>query len=386
VKIILISYFFSSQYETGGIRTQKFVKYLPGLGIEPIVLTRRVEHPFPFQGRCIFLRTLAIHWPFHLEYFTWIPSLLWTCVKLIKRERIEVLLFSCGPFPVAAVGVVLKKLFKVKLILDYRDYWTPSPYISKVSTFHRWVNHWLRPLERWILKATDRLILIQKEMEEHYLTSFPFLKDRTETIFNGFDEDDIPTAPGGGLGKFTLLYLGNLHLDLNPNYPKLFLESIKQLKNEGLLGDSNFQAMVVGERFDEFKKRIQSMGLSGIVKVLDRLPHSEAVHFLMQARLLLLIVETEGIITSKIFEYLASGTPILALIRPGELMDLIQEFSPESTVIVAYDSDEITRGVRKYLSSQGPRPESKGASERFRGAFNRRELTRQLANVIHTLA
>ncbi len=112
LKVILISYYFSSRYETGGIRAQQFAKYLPHFGVEPIVITRKVKDPHPYHGRCIALRTLPIHWPLHLESITWMPGLLWACLKLIKHEKVSCLVISCGPFPVAGVVLYLKKWFK----------------------------------------------------------------------------------------------------------------------------------------------------------------------------------------------------------------------------------------------------------------------------------
>ena len=382
LKIILISYYFSSKYETGGIRAQKFAKYLPAFGVEPLVVTRKVTDHYPFQGKCFFVRTLPIHWPFHLESFTWIPGLFWTCLKLIRKEKIDALLFCCGPFPVVIVGVFLKRLFGVKLVLDYRDYWTPSPYVSRISRFHRHLNRVLMPLERWFLRYTDRLILVQREMETKYLYEFPFLKGKTETIFNGFDEEDLSGGLEEEFEKRTLLHLGNLHLDLNPTYPMLLLKGLQKLKTEKVLTESNFEVVVVGEQFEAFNEKVRELGLSGIVSNLERLPHSEAIPYLKRAHVLLIVVETEGIMTSKIFEYLAVGKPVFALIKPGELMELIQEFSPASIIVTSYDLDEIVKGIERCIAWKADGSERDGSHERFRNEYNRRALTKQLTKVL----
>jgi glycosyltransferase involved in cell wall biosynthesis len=387
-KIILISYFFSSKYETGGIRVQKFAKYLPCFGMEPIVITRKIKDPFLFEGRCISLRTLPIHWPFHLESFTWMPGLLWACLNLIKNEKVKVLVFSCGPFPMVVVGVILKKLFNVKLILDYRDYWTLSPQIPKMSGFRRFVNQLLKPLEAWVLKFTDRLILARRKMESDYICHLPFLDGKTETIFNGFDEDDIPKIADEGskyFSKFTVLYLGNLHLDLNLNYPVLFLEGLQRMKVKNLLDESNFQFLIVGENSKALSGKVMELGLSGIVKTLGKLPHSEGLHYLSRSHLLLLLNETEAIFPSKSFEYLATGKPILALTKPGELMDLIREFSPHSKIITSYQTEEIVKGIERSLQGKVCYSEGRELTERFRREFNRKELTRRLVKVLMDL-
>ncbi len=384
-KILIISYYFSSAYETGGIRAQKFVKYLPHFDFEPIVITKKRKNPYPFKGRMISLRTLPINKPFHLESLTWLPGLFFTCLRLIRKEQIGIVIFSCGPFSSALIGLILKALFNIILVLDYRDYWTISPYIEKVPKFNRSLNRLQKPFEKMLLRFADKLVVIQQTMQEKYMRAFPFLKGKVQTIFNGFDTEDVPKTKEDGFDKFTLLYLGNLHLDLNMNYPMLFLENLQKLKAGKLVDESNFQMFIVGERFNAFEERIQELGLAGIVKTLGRLPHSEAVLFLMRSHLLLLMVETEGIITSKIFEYLASGKPILALIKPGELMDLIQEFSPGSTIVTSYDSKEIKKVIQECFHGDRCHWEPRDDIERFRSAFNRRELTRQLVEILNGL-
>ena len=161
-KIIFVSYYFSSQYETGGIRAQNFVKYLPQYGFEPIVITKRRTNPYEFRGRVSSIKTIRANWPFHLEAFTWLPGLFITCMRVIKNEKIKILFFSCGPFSAALVGMLLKKCFNVKLIVDYRDYWTISPYLFRIARFNRLLNLIQKPLEKWLLKSTDKSLILSK--------------------------------------------------------------------------------------------------------------------------------------------------------------------------------------------------------------------------------
>ncbi len=384
-KVAIISYYFSSPYETGGIRIQKFVRYLPLFGIEPIVITRKRANSYPFGGRMTSLRTLPINRPFHFEAFTWLPRLFLACLRLIEEEKVHFLVISCGPFSSALVGALLRRLFHIKLILDFRDYWTISPYISKVKLFNRLLNELQKPIEKWILRSADKLIVIQETMERRYLEKFPFLKGKTKTIFNGFDEEDILNTNCELFNKLTLLHLGNLHLDLNPRYPMVFLKSIQKMKDEELITESNFQVLIVGERFKIFEREVQALGLSAIVKTLDRVSHEEATEYLKKSHLLLLIVETEGIMTSKIFEYLATGKPILALIQTGELMDFIQAFSSNSFIVTEPSSEEITRAIRKCFRYYSSKAYQKERPKEFIENFNRRELTRQLAETLDAM-
>jgi len=86
--------------------------------------------------------------------------------------------------------------------------------------------------------------------------------------------------------------------------------------------------------------------------------------------------------TSKIFEYLATGKPILALIKAGELMNLIQNFSSCSYIVAEPDLQETIRGIRECFRYCLSRIDLKERDKKFLRDFNRRELTRQLAEII----
>lgn len=269
------------------------------------------------------------------------------------------------------------------MVLDYRDYWTISPYLRKIPRFNRFLNLLQKPLEKMLLRSADRLITIQETMEEKYENIFPFLKGKVNTIFNGFDASDFSGDGHGLFEKFTLLHLGNIHLDLNPSYPLMFLQCLKKMKDEGTIHESSFQVLLVGEPFEFLDRKVQEMGLSEIVRSLGRLPHEEAIVFLKKSHLLLLIVETEGIMTSKVFEYLATGKPVLAMIKEGEIKKFIETYSANSYPFTNPDVEQLIKAVKDCRDNYSLR--NHAADESFKTIYNRENQTKQLANCLNGL-
>jgi len=304
-------------------------------------------------------------------------------VRLIRSEKIRILFFSCGPFSAALIGILLRKVFKVKLVLDFRDYWTISPYLPKIPRFNQFLNIFQKPLERMLLKSTDRLITIQKTMEESYEKTFPFLTGRVGTIFNGFEKEDVSGPDHKLFEKFTILHLGNIHMDLNPFYPLIFLDSLQKMRDEKTIDESFFQVLLIGEKFEFVSRKIQALGLSGIVRNIERLPHKEALVFLKRSHLLLLITETEGIMTSKIFEYIATGKPILALIKEGEIKDLIVKYSKHSYPLIRPNIEQLVKAIKDCMENYSYRSNVPGES--FLAIYNRENQTKQLVMVLNEL-
>src|SRR5690606_38460634 len=62
---------------------------------------------------------------------------------------------------------------------------------------------------------------------------------------------------------------------------------------------------------------VRDLRLEGVVKIIGQVPRSEAVEAQQASDILLLIesesVEAKGVLTGKLFEYIASGRPILSI-------------------------------------------------------------------------
>ena len=121
----------------GGSRFAKFVRHLPRLGYEPIVLTIRMGrngangappgedlriyrtwglYKSPFR---VFSKLFhAWSWTVYCErlffipdlFVTWLPSALWTGYRLIRDEGIDVLRHHLAPESAHLAGLLLKRL------------------------------------------------------------------------------------------------------------------------------------------------------------------------------------------------------------------------------------------------------------------------------------
>ena len=98
--------------------------------------------------------------------------------------------------------------------------------------------------------------------------------------------------------------------------------------------------------------------LEGNTEFIPYAPHNEAIKYMLNSDLLLLIIpkteQNKGILTGKLFEYIASRRPIL-FIGPidGDAALILSEF--ENVVLLDYTDDidlnEITRKLVKQKSN-----------------------------------
>ncbi|MGQ9645224.1 MAG: glycosyltransferase [Thermodesulfobacteriota bacterium] len=380
--ILVVNFFHSSEERVGSLRTQGFVRYLPQFGWKPRVITK-----FSFnnkQGRvyktanssAFYAPSIPINKPLHLEVFTWIPFMLAKAVGLLRRDPISILLISCPPFHPALVGVLLKRWFDLRLVVDYRDAWGLNPYYETMSRFHRWILKRDRPLERFLLRHADLLVVSHQTMKEKHIRCFPFLSNRVEVVYNGFDQDEIGGEHEPLFPRFTILHLGDFYAKRKTRDPTLFLSALQKFISRGKIPPEKLEVLFLGERYEQIERAISNFGLSPYVSCRERVSHPEAMRYLRKSHLLLLI-EQMDVMTTKIFEYLATGKPILALIKEGEIKDFLEKYSENSYVLTNPDVHEtmmaVTECFENYKSHQA------NPNRSFLSNFDRRNQTRRLA-------
>ena len=84
--------------------------------------------PYPLQKNTVFSKFFNKIWLNYLcivdPYIGWlIPSIL-TSFKVIKKNKIKTVIVTGPPFSPVLIALIQKFLFKIKLIIDYRDPWS----------------------------------------------------------------------------------------------------------------------------------------------------------------------------------------------------------------------------------------------------------------------
>ena len=384
--LLIISFFHSSQHDVGAIRTQRFAHYLPTFGWRPYILTkllptRNTRQAFMESDATFYVPTLSLNKPFHLESLIWTPLMLKKAVKIMKRVPMKVVLISCPPFHQAIAGVLLKKWFGTKLVVDYRDAWGLNPYRHHLNMLQRFIFQVDRFMEHYLLRNTHLLVVSHQEMKDRYLRQYGFLRDKIEVIYNGFDPERIEPGRGALFPEFTILHLGDFYAKQKTRDPSLFLSALQGVILEKKIPSNRLRVLFIGERYREIEEVIAHKGLSAHVTYLDRVPHNVAMEYLNKSHVLLLI-ETLDVMTTKVYEYLATGKPMFCLVRQGgELEGFIRKYSP-GAYILANDVDRIKVAIESCYEAYQTGHYRPFVNDQFRILFSRQEQTRHLSELL----
>ena len=228
--------------------------------------------------------------------------------QYIKNEKIETIITTGPPHSLHLIGLQLKKQLGVKWLADFRDPWTSIGYHKQLRlTKKSEIKHKL--LERQVLTGADQVIVTSFNTKEEFknITNKPI-----QVITNGYD---IQTTEKTELdSKFSMSHIGSL---LSKRNPEVLWNVINDIIQENDDFSLDLQLNFVGLISDNVLESIEKYNLSNYVNNVGYVSHKEAINYQKKSQLLLLIEidseDTKCIIPGKLFEYMVSNRPIIAL-------------------------------------------------------------------------
>ena len=255
--------------------------------------------------------------------------------KIIEEHSISTIITTSPPHSTQLIGLALKRELGVNWIADLRDPWTDIFYYKDL--LHLPIRAKKdKKLETAVLENADQVITVSKAIKTLFSTKLSSNSDKIHVIPNGFDPNDFTSKEEQKNELFTLGYIGSLTEEYSP---KALFEALKKLKEK-----YTFRIKFVGNISPGIKAIIHENDLDSHCTFKDRLAHDEAVKEMQSSDALLLfipkVVNNEGILTGKIFEYIATKKPVIGIgPENGDAAEILLPFS--SSKMFDYSSSEI---------------------------------------------
>jgi len=251
--------------------------------------------------------------------------------ELIAIENFNAIITSSPPHSSQLIGLKLKQETGLPWIADLRDPWTDIYYYKELM--HLGFARKKDALyEKMVLEKADHIITVGEDIKRIFLKKSIILhENKFHVIPNGYDENDFSFIPSPSSNQFIITYTGTLAANYGiENFIHVVAEIIKENK------DINFLIRFVGEIASTVKERISNNGLDENVIYINHVPHKDSIVFMLNTTVLLLAIpkikNNEGIVTGKIFEYLASRKPIICIgPEHGDASKIINECSAGMT-------------------------------------------------------
>tara|TARA_B100001123_G_C15263417_1_gene1007474 strand:- start:278 stop:1543 length:1266 start_codon:yes stop_codon:yes gene_type:complete len=413
-KVLVITYYWPPSGGPGVQRVLKFCKYLPEFGWEPIVLTvKDGEYPNidislekeaeelgikviktntyePFTAYKWLTRKKSLpsyelnksnsgffsmlsKW-IRMNYFIpdarkgWIPYGVKAGKELLNNENIDIIFSSGPPHSLHFIAKKLKEISKIPWVADFRDPWTDLFYYDTHKRGTRALNKDAE-MEKEILNSADFVTTVSNGTKELLSTKVEDLN--SHVIHNGFDPEDFTDIdiPNKNDGTKIITYIGSMS---ESQVSEAFFRAVSDLIHKD---GEKIKIRFIGNMHQRALDLIKEYNLESYTDQLGYINHCEVIIKLFESDLLLLVIpntkQSKLILTGKLYEYLKSEKPILAIANlKGDAAKIIDQTRSGSV----YQYDDV-KGIKTFIS------QNEYQKPIHIDQFSRRELTNELERI-----
>lgn len=419
-KVLIISFAFLEQEASGSTRIRGLAKFLPEFGWDPKILTikfpgksdpgfnivetfyenklKKLKENLGFEtteavkdqlglpaykNKKLFIDYIYYFWN---EIFcypdlenNWYKFAVDAGKKLLENENFDAIISSSTPITSHLIAKTLKNKYRIPWIADFRDLWTQNHYYSH-TPIRRLIE---RKLEIKTLARADALVTIS-----------PYLADklkelhnkRVYSITNGFSDEETYRNDVKLTKKFTITYTGSLYLSKRD--PIKLFQALNELILKKIVDSKDIEIRFYGVKESWLEEEIKSFNLEKIAKWYGYVDRMTALKKQRESQLLLLLLwdhpEERNIATGKLFDYLGSKRPILAI---GGSKGFVKEILDETnTGIFVISIDEI----KNYLINSYQEWKRNGQTS-YHGnmsnvnKYSHREMAKKFSEVLYTI-
>lgn len=372
-KVLIIAYYWPPSAGSGVQRWLKFVKYLREYGWEPVVYTpenpdfdlkdekllaeipegiqiirKPIFEPFQLYSRLTGQQAGAQvnpvmkggekdgNWKSRLALWIranvfipdsrmfWIKPSVRFLLGWLKSNPVDAIVSTGPPHSMHLIGLGIKEKTGLPWLADFRDPWTRIDFFHELA-LEPWAESRHRRLERQVLKKADSVVVVGNQMRADFeAEGFRHIS----VITNGYDPADIdlsqPIRPDS---KFSILHIGMLG---KARSHSIFWEGLRHLREENPELKEDLVVRIYGVTDPWVQAQTEQYEDKSWIEFLPYIPHEEVIRVQREAAVLLLSINdvpmAKGIITGKIFEYLAIGSPVLCIGPPdGDAAAIIRE-------------------------------------------------------------
>jgi glycosyltransferase involved in cell wall biosynthesis len=412
VKCLLVSFYFPPAGGGGVQRPLKLAQYLPAMGIETHVLApddprwvhrddalRAPSQAWVHRARYVGvsggkpsevlagthgLDRLATHARLQLrrlvvpdENATWALTAIPAGIRIAREHDIDVVVSTSPPPSTHLIAAAIARATGARWVADLRDSLVAHAHRRADSTATRVKSSLHRRVARLVAARADAITCVSDAIAEETRSLGP--RGRVFTIANGCDFDDVAGLERHPSERFRITHTGSF---FGRRDPRPFLQALHDSRLD-------VAARFLGDFRPADREWAESLGLGDRLELLPYAPRATSLGLQRDSEALLLLIPEaggrgRGVLSGKVFEYVAVGRPILAAVPPdGAAAELIRE---TGAGVVAPPDDPVA--IREALEGLHARWRDDGLpdvqlSGDWRRRLSRRTRVEEMAALLH---
>ena len=300
-------------------------------------------------------------------------------INIISNKKIDCLITTGPPHSTHLIGLKIHNKYKLKWIVDLRDPWTEIFYLKNRFRFH-FSEQKNKKLESEVLENSDAIITTVGEKYHKILSAKVSNKEKIFKIYNGFDKSVYEKISINKTNQFNIVFTGVL--SKNHNY-KVFKDAIELLNPKRNRLRIN---LILAGRIDMDLKNIFSRNIE--IDYKGYINHEEAIRLIKSSHLLINFMyentEETDMLSGKLTEYLASGSPIINFTNSGKESEYLLKFSKKSFNANSSSVKKVVKFINDEYSDWIAGKYQKSPTDNI-DSLSRENLTKRLLYIINKI-
>jgi glycosyltransferase involved in cell wall biosynthesis len=313
------------------------------------------------------------------ENVSWNLTAIPAAIRIVKQEGIDAVVTTSPPNSIHLVGAAVKRWTGVPWVADLRDSIAAHPHRRTESLAVRAKETTAAGVARLVARSADVIVAAADAIAAETRGLEPSAP--VTTISNGCDFDDFAGLEYRRGERFTITHAGSFFGKRNP---RPFLQALAA-------ANLDVVARFVGDFRPADREWAETLGLDDRLDIRPYIPHREALELQRSSDALLLLIPDadgrgRGVLSGKVFEYLAAERPILAVVPPdGAAAELIREAG--AGVVAAPEDVDGIRAALTGLHQRWRAGSLNGAPlpDDLRDRLDRRSRVREYADLLLNL-
>jgi glycosyltransferase involved in cell wall biosynthesis len=415
VKVLIVSFYFPPAGGGGVQRPLKFATHLPGLGVETHVLapddpkwihrddelqppTLAWVHRARYLGASGRRPAEELHGSQGLERLSkqaqllgrrllvpdenvgWNLTAIPAAIRVVRSEGIDVVLTTSPPSSVHLIGAAVKKATGVKWVADLRDSLVAHPHRRAERLAVRAKEQGEHAVAKLVARSADAITCVSDAIADELRERSP--KGPVVTIANGSDFDDFAGLERHPSDRFRITHTGSF---FGKRDPRPFLTA---LARSGL---DDVVVRFLGDFRVADRDWAETLELGDRIELIAYAPRRRSLELQRDSEVLLLLIPDaggrgKGVLSGKVFEYLAAERPILAVVPPDGAAAALVRDTGAGLVVAPDDVEGMTEALRELHGRwRGGTLDGRPLSDEWRRKVSRRARSEELVRVLERL-